>query len=1538
MSNVIENQNAVSPFDANPLLAIDILGIVKSRLQQAASNSDLFVQIFGDKANTAEIQSVRSQWVIGDFSQLPSIQILSASNMNGGFGAYASSNETVYLSDALFQNGAVPPNSFMQVAGVLVEETFHWLDDRVGVDTAGDEGELARNLVFGTTPSSAELTRIRQEDDLGFITVNGQAIAVEQDNALATAINLGTLGSATQTFANFVGSTDTNDYYRFNLSTISNFSLVLNGLSADADVQLLNSSGAIIQSSTAGGASPEAINRQLAAGTYFVRVYPFSGNTNYSLSLSAPLAPIPDSAGNTLATARNLGPLIGNQTFTDFVGSIDTNDYYQFSLANASSFSLVLNGLSADADVQLLNSSGAVIQSSSAGGTSPDAISRQLAAGTYFVRVYPFSGNTNYNLSLTALNLDLAGNTFATARNLGTLSGTQTFADAVGVGDTNDYYRFTLSNTSNFSLLLNGLSADADVHLLNSSGAIIQSSTAGGASPEAISRQLAAGTYFVRVYPYSGNTNYNLILSAFVPDLAGNNLGAARDLGSLSGTQTFTDFVGSSDTNDYYRFTLTSASSFSLLLNGLSADADVQLLNSNGGIIQSSTFGGTTPDSISRPSLAAGTYYVRVFPFSGNTNYSLSLSALTLDLAGNTFATARNIGALSSATQTFTDSVGSSDTNDFYRFTLANSSNFSLLLNGLSADADVQLYNGSGVLIQTASAGSTAPDSINRQLAAGTYFVRVYPFSGNTNYNLSLTATSLLLPVPDFAGNTLATARNLGNLSSPRTFNDYVGSNDTNDFYRFNLTQNSNFSLLLNGLSADADVRLLNSSGVVIQSSTAGGTSSEAISRLLTAGTYYVQVYPYIGNTNYSLSLSATALAIPDLAGNTPATARDLGTLSSITRTVQDFVGTTDTNDYYRFNLSATSNFSLALNGLTSDADVQLLNSTGSVVIQGSYLEGSLSESITRTLSAGTYYIRVFPFNGATNYNLSVVATPTVIILPPIIRDGAGNTLAAARDIGILTTAQTFSDFVGSTDTNDYYKFTLAQNGYLSLNLNGLSSDADVELLNSSGGLIQRAAAGGLSAEVINRLLNAGTYYVRVYPFVGNTNYQLTLGATTAAPTAFDSTYGYGAVNAAAAVARALGQSTPFANVADLGGNNWGNDQVNAPEAWARGYTGQGVVVAVIDSGVDITHPDLVNNIWRNTGEIAGNGVDDDGNGYVDDINGWNFGANQNNNNVSPGSNSSGQRHGTHVAGTIAARNNGVGITGVAYNARIMSVRLGNVSDNGFFTNPGNLASAIRYAVDNGARVINMSIGWSDSTELSNALAYAASRNVITVSAAGNAGASSPGNPARYATQYGISVGAVDRNRNIASFSNRAGTNSAMRHVVAPGVAIYSTTPGNTYSFMSGTSMAAPHVAGVVALMLSANRNLTSSQVRDILTSSASRLSSSTSADFASTTNTNFLGAALPSELGSPVSQSLASVTNTSTSNYFADTQNSDFGLTINTLSSVMTATSTSNSLSSRPISNTVATAGTLNPTDLFGDENWNYDLVNDPNWLFGTI
>lgn len=229
-----------------------------------------------------------------------------------------------------------------------------------------------------------------------------------------------------------------------------------------------------------------------------------------------------DFAGNTLNTSRSIS-LASTSNFSDWVGSSDTNDFYRFNVTSRGTVGLTLSGLSNDADLRLIqdrNNNGAIeageiLASSALGGTQVDRISRMLDAGTYFIAVDRYSGDTFYNLQTQFQPVDGAGDTLAGARGISVGPTTVSFTDQIGGADPSDYYRFTLNNTSDFRLGMAGMTADADVQLLNSSGAVITSSTAGGRANESIISQLNAGTYYVRVYPYGGaNTNYTLSLSA----------------------------------------------------------------------------------------------------------------------------------------------------------------------------------------------------------------------------------------------------------------------------------------------------------------------------------------------------------------------------------------------------------------------------------------------------------------------------------------------------------------------------------------------------------------------------------------------------------------------------------------------------------------------------------------------------------------------------------------------------------------------------------------------------------------------------------------------------------------------------------------------------------------------------------------------------------------------------------------------------------------------------------------------------------------
>jgi subtilisin family serine protease len=443
-----------------------------------------------------------------------------------------------------------------------------------------------------------------------------------------------------------------------------------------------------------------------------------------------------------------------------------------------------------------------------------------------------------------------------------------------------------------------------------------------------------------------------------------------------------------------------------------------------------------------------------------------------------------------------------------------------------------------------------------------------------------------------------------------------------------------------------------------------------------------------------------------------------------------------------------------------------------------------------------------------------------------------GNTIATARNVvGVQNGSVNLSDFVGTGDANNFYRFDINTKSNVSLRLDGLRADADIWLIqdkNSNGVVedrefISSSTRAGTTPDVINKFnLNSGTYYVQVQSYSGSTNYNLTFSATSVPVIpdrtmpdgrVYNTNYGYGLVNANAAVSSTLNRSL-FPALPDLGGNNWALDVLNAPEVWNQNITGNGIVVAVVDTGVDYTHPDLDGNIWRNADEIAGNGIDDDRNGFVDDIRGWDFVSSDNN-----PMDLDWDGHGTHVAGSIAAERNNFGITGVAPNAQIMPVRVLGV----FGGLLNNIADGIRYAADNGADVINLSLGGDfSSNQVNDAIQYANNKGSVVVMAAGNEGNNQPDYPARNADRFGIAVGSIDLNGSMDYDSNRAGS-TPLDYVVAPGVDIYSTTPDNTYQTYSGTSMAVPHVAGVAALVLSADPTLTPAQVEYILTTTANR-------------------------------------------------------------------------------------------------------------------
>ena len=286
----------------------------------------------------------------------------------------------------------------------------------------------------------------------------------------------------------------------------------------------------------------------------------------------------------------------------------------------------------------------------------------------------------------------------------------------------------------------------------------------------------------------------------------------------------------------------------------------------------------------------------------------------------------------------------------------------------------------------------------------------------------------------------------------------------------------------------------------------------------------------------------------------------------------------------------------------------------------------------------------------------------------------------------------------------------------------------------------------------------------------------------------------------------------------------WWLKRVKADQAWT--YTrGAGATVAVIDTGLDYTHPDIAANLWTNPGEIAGNGIDDDRDGFIDDVHGWDY-VNGDNDPMDD------HGHGTHVSGIIAAAaDNAEGIAGIAPESKIIPIKVLGSNGSGFVTD---VISAIRYAAKLGAQVINLSLGIlknylskSLKSAFESAVNYAKNRGTVVVAAAGNSNARVEDNYPSGIKDV-IAVGAIDPNNQRAWFSNFG----QLLDFVAPGVDVLSLKAAGVsfgsssvvdpdYVRASGTSMASPVVAGVVALLRAQNPNITYSQILDKLKRSA---------------------------------------------------------------------------------------------------------------------
>ncbi|GET36092.1 pre-peptidase C-terminal domain-containing protein [Microseira wollei] len=869
---------------------------------------------FGD--NWQAEQAIALVQSLATGAALPKIEIIPIAELRAN-GAFAKETNTIYLAAEFLSENAANMDA---ITGVVLEETGHFLDSQLNrVDSLGDEGAIFAALVQGKQIAPGELLALKAEDDSGTLTLNGQTIQVEHSSTEPGVFTVGDTGEVTIDFLTDSGSY-TGEVGIFSLKGMEGLARESVAFIQEAARRVLSNSNSgyvVISDGSEGGRFTGELGESNRNEGEYRQVKTFAMNPDEEFAIM----------------------LVPNGTFGEILNNpaIEGDKRPLFSIAAANPGNAVQMGQ--------------LVGKSVDGGTFAfeDIALDGKTDQDYNDLIFELKGATGFAKQLNELiaadkqweNTELgqklrnfAAEELSTATDLGTVTSSQNLTGFVGNDDPTDVYRFTLGSASNVNFTLSGLSADADLVLIQDvdddgvlgedlhiqEAEIIGLSELEGTASETIDTLLQAGTYFIQVEQYEGDTNYNLGLNItpFAPptDTAPNTIPTARNLGLIGGTvPAISEYVGSADTIDYFKFTLNTQSDLELELSDLTGDADVRLIRdaNNNGVVEDeeeidfSDAIGDDDEYIFAPDLAAGDYFIEVEQFDGEVTYDLLLNATASttppDQDDDSLSTATNLRIVNGTVSTITDWLGARDQQDFTKFTLPENAKVTLSLSGLSADADVYLIqdaNNDGKIdgqdIIAASALKAGEEKIIVDLAAGNYFIKVFRASGETRYTLSLSYQPIPQPptpiTPPVGPSLPKVSPGDPRLLAPSTnynASGTVSETQLSSFYIYQATEPGIFTANLSGLTGDADIRLIrdyNNNGLLDPVVDRNGNvyldkdeveivawqpnrnnNNESIRAFLEPGVYFLEVNsPFKATTSFNVASTFTPAATDTLA------------------------------------------------------------------------------------------------------------------------------------------------------------------------------------------------------------------------------------------------------------------------------------------------------------------------------------------------------------------------------------------------------------------------------------------------------------------------------------------------------------------------------------------------------------------------------------------------------------------------------------------------------------------------------------------------